>query len=372
MDDFFDFMDDVAKTTSDLFDETVDTLGNAWDSLSIMRGPPNQQYNASQKVFQNAGEGGYRAYNLPKMKYSFITVFELSVAARQFIQSFLPATHGRFNAQYVSYFVKDTDLPSMNFEIERVNQYNRSRIVSGKTEYTPVNITFFDTVDSSALLLFDAYRQFYYGDNFAKNLNSYNNDIVSSPSFFEGLSGNWGRVAINSGEFDNNYFFKRITIYEIDNDTYTCHSMHNAYVQSFQPDTKSHDSDGEPSVLTMTLEYEFSSHIGAYNQQEIAQPTTNIMDVVLATYKQSGFYKLFGEMDDKVAGLGSMGNILRAGGSIYDISSSVGDILSGNTTPDTIRDLGSAIMTGSNAIGFGDATSNANGAFGLGNILGDF
>lgn len=372
MDDFFS---DVGDWFEEAWDTTTQVLGDAWDTLEIMRGPSNTQYNAAQKNFSTAGEGGYTKYNLPKLKYSFIVEFVLSEFAKNFIRTMLPDTHNSFNIRNVTCFVKDVTLPSQSFEIDVVNQYNKPRIQTGRMEHNPVNIAFYDTADSSAYLLMDAYRKYYYGDMFLKNSNAYRNDTLSSPSAFEGIANNWGRSLYNNGDYDSQYFFKEINVYEIDNETYTCHNMFNAFIANYTPETKSHDSTGEPSLLSMTINYEGSNNLNPYGYTAIAAPTVEIAPLILSAsmYGKAGFYKMFGEMDEKtLAALGSVGKIITAGTAGYDIISSVGDIISGDFNPDTIRNLGDAISRGSDAIGFGDMISDATESFGLGNILGDF
>lgn len=363
---------------SDFFDSFISTgtsiVSNIIDGIKIIRNPEFEHYNAAQRVFGLAGEKGFTAYNLPKLKYSFIVEFVLTPFAKNFIETQLPDTHTGFNTANVSCIVRDTSLPSFSFETERVNQYNKQRVVTGQVEYKPVTMSFYDTVDSAAFLLMDAYRKYYYGDFFAKSSASFRNDVLSSPDQYELTGTNWGRSVMNNGNYDSQYFFQQINIYEIDNETYTVHNMFNVYISDVTLDTKTMESEGEPSILTLTLEYEGCGNVNPSGYQSISVPTVEIASLITNTegLGKSGFFKFFGELDDKTQGLLTVGKIIRATTAGHDIVSSVNDILSGNISPDTIRNLGSAVRKGSEAIGLGSIVSSANEKFGLGNILGDF
>lgn len=363
---------------SDFFDSFVSTgtsiIDNVVNGITIVKDPAFENYNAAQRVFGMAGEKGFTSYNLPKFKNCFIVEFILTPFAKNFIETQLPDTHTGFNTANVSCLVKDTGLPSFGFNTERVNQYNRSRVVTGEIEYKPLNMTFYDTADSAAYLLMDAYRKYYYGDFFAKTSASFRNDVLSSSDQFELMGTNWGRSVMNNGNYDSQYFFQQINIYEIDNDTYTVHNMFNVYISDVQLETKSMESEGEPSLLSLTLEFEGCGNVNPSGYQSIAMPTVEIATLITNTdgLGKSGFFKYFGELDDKSKGLMTVGKIIRVTTAGHDIISSVGDIIRGDISTDTIRNLGSSVKSGANALGLGSIVSSVNEKFGLGNILGDF
>jgi len=342
-------------------------------NTQIIRNPQFEAYNAAQRVFGTAGEKGFTFYNLPKFKNCFIVEFVLTEYAKNFIETQLPDTHSEFKTHNVSCLVRDVNLPSFSFNIEKLNQYNKTRIVTSEIEYKPSTITFYDTVDSAAYLLMDAYRKYYYGDFFDKSAAAYNNDVLSSPNQFEMMGGNWGRSVMNNGNYDSQYFFKFINIYEIDNETYTVHNMINVFVEDVQLETKTMTAD-DPAVLSMTLRYEGCGNFNNQGYNSIAVPTLEIAPIITNTngLGKSGFFKYFGELDDKTLGLLTVGKIIRAGTAAHDIITSVRDILDGNINADTIRNIGGAVRKGADALGVGNVVSSATEKFGLGNILGDF
>lgn len=341
-------------------------------NAQIVRNPQFEAYNAAQRIFGTAGEKGFTTYNLPKFKNSFIVEFVLSEYAKNFIETQLADTHNGFTLGNVSCMVRDVTLPSFSFDVEKVNQYNKTRLVTGGITYKPSTIIFYDTVDSAAYLLMDAYRKYYYGDFFAKSAASFVNDTLSSPNQFDMMGGNWNRSVMNNGNYDSQYFFKQVNIFEIDGDTYTSHNMINVFVEDVQLENKSMSSD-DPSVLSLTLRYEGCSNFNYQGYQSISVPTLEIATIITNTegLGKSGFFKYFGELDDKQKGLLTIGKIIRSATAGYDIISSVRDIFNGNANADTIRNLGGAVTKGANALGLGSVVSSANEKFGLGNILGD-
>lgn len=351
----------------------TDFITNVVQNTQIIRNPQFEAYNAAQRVFGTAGEKGFTSYNLPKFKNCFIVQFILSEYAKNFIETQLPDTHTNFTLHDVSCLVRDVTLPTFSFNIEKLNQYNRARIVTGEVDYKPSTITFYDTVDSAAYLLLDAYRKYYYGDFFDKSITSFTNDVLSSPNQYRMMGGNWGRSVMNNGNYDSQYFFKQVNIYEIDNETYTVHNMLNVFVEDVQLETKSMTMD-DPATLSMTLRYEACGNFNNQGYQSIAVPTLEIASLITNTngLGKSGFFKYYGELDDKTVGLTTIGKIIRAGTSAHDIVSSVNDILHGNINADTIRNIGGAVRQGADALGVGNIVSSATEKFGLGNILGDF
>ena len=351
----------------------TDLITNIVENTQIVRNPQFEAYNAAERVFGTAGEKGFTAFNLPKFKNCFIVQFILSEYAKNFIETQLPDTHNNFTLHDVSCLVRDVQLPSFSFNIEKLNQYNRSRIVTADVVYKPSIITFYDTVDSAAYLLMDAYRKYYYGDFFDKSSASFTNDVLSSPNQYRMMGGNWGRSVMNNGNYDSQYFFKQVNIYEIDNEKYTVHNMLNVYVEDVQLETKSMTLD-DPAVLSLTLRYEGCGNLNNQGYQSISVQTLEIASLITNTsgLGKSGFFKYYGELDDKNVGITTIGKIIRAGTAGSDIISSINDIMDGNINADTIRNIGGAIRTGADALGLGNIVNSATESFGLGNILGDF
>jgi hypothetical protein len=98
--------------------------------------------------------------NAPKFKYLFHVYFDINPAA------------AAPDANY-GLLVKSVKLPSFNFEVATLNQYNRKRLVQSKIKYDAVDITFHDdngtaigspTAVGSMRNLWKAYYNYYYAD----------------------------------------------------------------------------------------------------------------------------------------------------------------------------------------------------------------
>lgn len=349
-------------------------ISNVWSSVqnaSLSKNPANQEYTEPSQVFGLAGEKGFTSNNTPKIKFSFIVEFVLSSKAKSFVQSLYGANG--FDVNSCSYFVRETDLPSASFNMEITNQYNRSRIRAGKLKYKPVTMSFFDTSNSEALKLLTAYKKYYFGDFYSKNAAARTYDVLSSANTFEGVADNWGYSVRNVGNYDDSYFFTAINIYEIDGDRYTCHNLFNPKIESYTPEKKSHDATTEISTLQLEIVYESSANLAPDGvSQAIAAPTLGIAKLITSTGKldKGGYYKLYGETDDKTVGT-TVGDLIRGAGAVNDIINDVKSIANGNVTPDTIRNMGSAIKTGTSVLtGSSSAISSISDKFGIGNIFG--
>lgn len=279
--------------------------------------------NSAQYKFGTSGtvHGGEARTNMSitKAKYNFIVHFELGEVAKQMLRE-LHGTDKPLGA-LTSYVIKDIDKPGFTMQTDTVNQYNRSRLVPGKITYDPVNMALYDTIDSAAMLLIDAYRRYYYGDFSDKSLKSWQYDTVSTPRLFEYFQPllpndfeqgdpedemgdyTWGRSVYNMGDQDNGYFFKRIDIYEIDGSVYTVHNIHNPVIESVKLGTKTHESEGEPSLINLTFKHEGISNICPLTlRKAISKPTAELVPLIdpltSSEFSPMGFFKYWGEMDD--------------------------------------------------------------------------
>lgn len=330
----------------------------------------SERVNTAQHTFGTSGtlnnSQGRNHFNIPKAKYNFIVHFELTTKAIQLIQEI----HGsNINLGSLTAFViKDIDKPSFTMQNETINQYNRTRVMPGKLLYDPVSLVMYDTVNSAALLLIDAYRTFYYGDFSDKSLQSWDYDMISKPSSFEDESKltyndyladyTWGRSVFNMGDRDDGYFFKRIDIYEIDGSIYTVHNIHHPIIESVKFDNKTHESEGEPSLISLSLSHEGISNIcPSTNTKAIGKSTLELGEIIFGQgeFSSINFYKSFGELDKSLSSNEdpniskrySAGTDLDFG--ISDVFS-LGDTLTGGLLSSTSANIQGAISTGTNAI----------------------
>ena len=88
----------------------------------------------------------------PRHKFQFFVNINFNLADQNvanFVNAFLDA-NDRF---LVTQAVKNVTMPSMQIETEVLNQYNKKRISQKRINYTPVSMTFHDTVEGRMLRL---------------------------------------------------------------------------------------------------------------------------------------------------------------------------------------------------------------------------
>lgn len=64
----------------------------------------------------------------------------------------------------ISSLVRTADLPSVNFQTETKNAFNRKKIINTGVEYNPVNMSVFDTVGNEWLMMLMKYFSYHYMD----------------------------------------------------------------------------------------------------------------------------------------------------------------------------------------------------------------
>lgn len=183
-------MVDLSSIATGLVSDTISTLlgGNGGGSF----------FNGATSRFRLFSPQGY---NIPKPKFMYYVNFVSSNIA---------------NTNRLGFFVKRIDRLQMTYEIIELNQYNKKRLVQGKLQYGPLNFSFYDVADGSAVKLVEAYNRFYYGDFQGKNDTSWNYDIIGSNFEFAPNWGLSGQVSPNA-----NNFIERIEIYEIYDQVYS-------------------------------------------------------------------------------------------------------------------------------------------------------
>ena len=145
-----------------------------------------------------------QGYNIPKPKFMYYVNFVM---------------YGNFSplsVPHLGFFVKRIDRLQMSYELMEMNQYNKKRLVQGKLQYSPLNFTFYDVADGTAVKFIEAYNRFYYGDFQMKNNLSWQYDVIGNNFEF---TKNWGLNGTLSA--NSNGFIQRIEIYEIYDQVYS-------------------------------------------------------------------------------------------------------------------------------------------------------
>ena len=281
-----------------------------------------------------------QGYNIPKPKFMYYVNFVTSNLASATVSN-------------LGFFVKRIDRLDMSYEIIEMNQYNKKRLVQGKLQYGPLNFSFYDVVDGTAVKLIEAYNRFYYGDFVNKDNTSWNYDVIGSNFEF---SPNWGLTGTLSG--NANQFIQRIEIYEIYNQVYSQINFINPrFVNVNMANLAVDDSSG--NEITVQAKYE------GVVFQAIAQPITpQISAMAGLPYHNDILSGLLGGLNipgfDISSGVGLPGQSL-----LSSIANIINNKTNGGTVSPTFNAVNS-ILNGvqPQAVSNTTASSTINGYFG--------
>ena len=109
----------------------------------------------------------------PTNKFLFHVYFTLNTAE---IPELNKAIGGEDGASRIGMLVKTVKLPTFNFDVEEMNQYNRKRYIQKKINYRPVNIAFHDDGSDTVRSMWYNYYNYYYNDpNYGYDVRGSNN-----------------------------------------------------------------------------------------------------------------------------------------------------------------------------------------------------
>ena len=120
----------------------------------------------------------------PRHKFEFFVKFnfnETDPAVRSFVRAFL----NRADQDIITQAVKNVTMPSMQIETEILNQYNKKRISQKRINYTPISMTFHDTVEGRMLRLWEMYYEYYFRDGVATEKLNLGNQTGTSSNFID-------------------------------------------------------------------------------------------------------------------------------------------------------------------------------------------
>ncbi len=166
----------------------------------------------------------------PTNKFLFHVYFTLNTAE---IPSLSRAMGGAEGASRIGMLVKTVKLPTFNFEVEEMNQYNRKRYIQKKINYRPVNISFHDDGSDSVRSMWYNYYNYYYNDpsygydGRGSNNPSYNDrDIYNNSRSVN----DWGFSGSGPNGYDKPAFFKDIKIYGMNRGNFTSYTLINPII----------------------------------------------------------------------------------------------------------------------------------------------
>lgn len=226
-----------------------------------------KDYKHASKTFRANG------YELaPKYKFLFYVKFSLNTAGIPALRQLFPS--GASNELGLA--VKTADLPSYQFDVETMNQYNRKRLVQTKINYDPVNITFHDDGSNLITNLWYNYFSYYYKDPSHKyqNVATGNDgallqgraDYNSRDTYIAYRDQNdWGYVGESYSDATDGSglpsggkprFFNDITIYGLDQHKFAQYTLINPIITTWKHDTYDYSEQGGTMEHSMQIQYE--------------------------------------------------------------------------------------------------------------------
>lgn len=235
--------------------------------------------------------------NAPKFKFLFHVYFDIN-----------PEVYSREGSNF-SILVKSVKLPSFNFNVATMNQYNRKRLVQSKINYDPIDITFHDDNGNLASSMWYRYYTYYYkdatnpsvvfgdkrgantapnpgpgGSLIRPNESIYNDRNQYSPS----ITGqtDWGYIgdATQPGAPNGKKipFFKNVTIFGLNRHNWISYTLINPVITRYGHDTYDYEQGTGVMSNSMSLDYETV----VYNQGAIdgSKPSNILTDFGDQTY----------------------------------------------------------------------------------------
>jgi hypothetical protein len=172
----------------------------------------------------------------------------------------LPATNTGWQNN-LGFMVKSVDRPSIQPQVEELNQYNKKRQITVGYKIQPLRMSLYDTADSMVMSMWNDYSKWYYGD-FNQTSDSFQYDVTLGSMNDSGSGfGYQPRPSSNNNDKDDpndlnsQFFFNQIEIYQVFGGQYVEFDLINPKIATFDPDELAYDSS-EIATINMTLAYE--------------------------------------------------------------------------------------------------------------------
>ena len=188
----------------------------------------------------------------PKQKFLYHVTFNLNPDAAKVIP--------QLNTKEINMLVKAVELPKYSVSNNLKHQYNAKRILQTRMDYDPISITFHDDNYGMTTAMWEAYYRYYWRDGTYASFNGGEQGTPQDRSAaynrgntYNGEVVNGFRYGMDNDSFQN--FFYSIQIWQMSRRRYTCFTLVNPLITSWQHDTMD-NSDSEAVQSTMQVSYE--------------------------------------------------------------------------------------------------------------------
>jgi len=188
----------------------------------------------------------------PKQKFLYHVTFNLNADAVKVIP--------QLNTYELNMLVKAVELPKYSVSTNLKHQYNQKRVLQTRMDYDPVSITFHDDNFGMTTAMWEAYYRYYWRDGTYASFTAGDNGTPQDRSAaynrgntYNGEVVNGFRYGMDNDSFQN--FFNSIQIWQMSRRRYTCFTLVNPLITSWQHDTME-NSASDAVQSTMQLSYE--------------------------------------------------------------------------------------------------------------------
>lgn len=187
---------------------------------------------------------------------------------------------GTFDSEFrttIGSLIRTSEMPSVQFQTETLNSYNRKRIVQTGVTYDPITMTVYDTVGNDWLTVLMKYFAYHYmnprnkGNQFDRDLEGGRrvNDVAELINSNFGSPKNGGNAwNSNKDGFNLNItqnFFERIDFVLYHGNQGVQYSIFNPVMTSFKPNEIDYTDNAGFREFQMTFEYESFTTYDHYN-----------------------------------------------------------------------------------------------------------
>lgn len=183
----------------------------------------------------------------------------------------------------MGFLVKSLDRPTIEPQIETLNQYNKKRQITTGYTMAPMRMTLFDTADSMVMQMWNEYSQWYFGDFTQGDQSQWAYDVTAGSFLDNGGGFGYQPRTSSSGTTDqaldlnSQFFFDLIEVYQVFGGQYVQFDLVNPKIKTFDPDEMDYGSS-DASTITMSVVYE--AILYRNNNQPTAITTNQVLSAV--------------------------------------------------------------------------------------------
>ena len=310
-----------------------------------------KDYTHASKTFRANG------YELaPKYKFLFYVRFNLNTSGIPALRQLFPSSA----SNELGLVVKSAELPSYQFDIDTMNQYNRKRLVQSKINYQPATIRFHDDGSNLITNLWYNYFSYYYKDPSHK----YQNVAATSgtPGDIGALTqsrtdynnrdtyvavrdqNDWGYVGESYSDATGGVpsggkprFFNDITIYSMNQQKFSQYTLINPMIADWRHDTHDYSENSGLMEHTMTIQYETVKYYSGNLNDHVTNPGA---DSLVKGFADPAHYDT---VKSPLARGGSTGSVLGPGGIVDGAQTIAGAI-----ADPSVKNILGAVQAGGN------------------------